>query len=91
MAISNEIKYSYSNKTDKVEPNITYINFRKAGDTLQNDHKSLNVFNKMNSSGNYSNAEIELVIKAKDLSNSDYVSGIKSATLYDYDEKPIIL
>lgn len=87
MAISNEIKYSYSNKTDKVEPNITYINFRKAGDTLQNDHKSLNVFNKMNSSGNYSNAEIELVIKAKDLSNSDYVSGIKSATLYDYDEK----
>lgn len=87
MAISNEIKYSYSNKTDKVEPNITYINFRKAGDTLQNDHKSLNVFNKMNSSGNYSYAEIELVIKAKDLSNSDYVSGIKSATLYDYDEK----
>lgn len=51
MAISNEIKYSYSNKTDKVEPNITYINFRKAGDTLQNDHKSLNVFN--NVSVNY--------------------------------------
>ncbi len=82
-AISQNISYEYSCVLDKKEPTITYINIRKTeiGSSVSDAPIKMFPF------GNYTNNEIEFIIKAKDLSNSDYVSGIKSVHLYDYDEK----
>ncbi len=91
-AISNEMKYSYSNKTDEKSPEITYINIRKSGaktKTTDPDIENVEVeppFN-MYSFGNYTNTEIELVIKVKDISNSDFISGISSVRLLDGDKE----
>lgn len=81
-AISQMISYEYSCKLDKKEPEITYINICKTENTTETDDP-IKIF----SFGNYTNNEIEFIIKAKDLSYTNYISGIRSVTLYDYDEK----
>lgn len=82
-AISQKISYEYSCVLDKKEPTITYINIRKTEIGSSVSDAPIKMF----SFGNYTNNEIEFIIKAKDMSYTNYISGIKSVTLYDYDEK----
>lgn len=82
-AISQNIPYEYSCVLVKKEPTITYINIRKTEIGSLVSDASIKIFSFVN----YTSNEIEFIIKAKDLSYTNYISGIKSVTLYDYDEK----
>ena len=76
----NELPYEYfesENGRDTIEPEITDIGFRKKG--CKQYDKSVN-FTKF---GNYANEDIELVVTARDRSETTYTSGIDHVSLFD--------
>ena len=74
----NEDLYKYSdseNGCDTEPPNINIKGFRKKGSTEFEDCVNFLEF------GNYAKEDIELVVEAEDISETDYVSGVKSVSL----------
>jgi hypothetical protein len=74
----NEDLYKYSdseNGCDTEPPNINIKGFRKKGSTEFKDCVNFLEF------GNYAKEDIELVVEAEDISETDYVSGVKSVSL----------
>lgn len=76
----NEDLYKYSdseNGRDTESPNINIKGFRKKGST---EFEDCVIFLKF---GNYAKEDIELVVEAEDISETDYVSGVKIVALYN--------
>ena len=78
----NEDLYKYSdseNGCDTEPPNINIKGFRKKGSTEFEDCVNFLEF------GNYAKEDIELVVEAKDISETDYVTGVGSVSLCNGD------
>lgn len=76
----NEDLYKYSdseNGRDTKHPNIYVKGFRKKGSTEFEDCVNFLEF------GNYAKEDIEFVVQAEDISDTDYVSGVKIVALYN--------
>lgn len=65
------------NGRDTEPPNIDVKGFRKKGSTEFEDCVNFLKF------GNYAKEDIELVVEVEDISETEYVSGVKTVTLYN--------
>lgn len=68
---------SEDNGRDTEPPDIVNIGFRKKGSAEFEDCVNFLTF------GNYAKEDIELVVEAKDFSETEYVSGVKTVALYN--------
>lgn len=76
----NEDLYKYSNSVnghDTEPPKINVKGFRKKGSKEFDDCV---IFSEL---GNYAKEDIELVVEAEDISETEYISGIKTVALYN--------